>query len=91
MIGRGPLATAERTPPARAQGVMASDENAFFGLKVPEGNDRRELYKSQYRAIYTCTRRPRRPRRRAARRAARRAVGTVALMLSLPPPRAQTR
>lgn len=23
------------------------------GLKVPEGNDRRELYKSQYRAIYT--------------------------------------
>lgn len=32
---------------------MASDENTFFGLKVPEGNDRRELYKSQYRAIYT--------------------------------------
>ena len=32
---------------------MASDENAFFGLKVPEGTDRRELYKSQYRAIYT--------------------------------------
>jgi hypothetical protein len=32
---------------------MASDENSFFGLKVPEGNDRRELYKSQYRAIYT--------------------------------------
>eukprot|EP00306_Pavlova_sp_CCMP459_P010688 CAMPEP_0185190350 /NCGR_PEP_ID=MMETSP1140-20130426/7972_1 /TAXON_ID=298111 /ORGANISM="Pavlova sp., Strain CCMP459" /LENGTH=102 /DNA_ID=CAMNT_0027756975 /DNA_START=36 /DNA_END=344 /DNA_ORIENTATION=+ len=26
---------------------------AFFGLKVPTGNDRRELYKSQYRAIYT--------------------------------------
>jgi len=23
------------------------------GLKVPEGQDRRELYKSQYRAIYT--------------------------------------
>ena len=33
---------------------MASDENSFFGLKVPEGTDRRELYKSQYRAIYTC-------------------------------------
>ena len=32
---------------------MASDENSFFGLKVPEGHDRRELYKSQYRAIYT--------------------------------------
>ena len=30
-----------------------SEENSFFGLKVPEGNDRRELYKSQYRAIYT--------------------------------------
>jgi len=25
----------------------------FAGLKVPQGNDRRELYKSQYRAIYT--------------------------------------
>eukprot|EP00900_Chrysochromulina_parva_P001005 jgi/Chrpa1/10905/Chrysochromulina_OHIO_Genome00021685-RA len=35
---------------------MASSENSFFGLKVPEGNDRRELYKSQYRAIYTCKR-----------------------------------
>ena len=33
--------------------IMASEENSFFGLKVPEGNDRRELYKSQYRAIYT--------------------------------------
>jgi hypothetical protein len=33
--------------------AQASDENAFFGLKVPEGTDRRELYKSQYRAIYT--------------------------------------
>jgi len=32
---------------------MASEENVFFGLKVPDGNDRRELYKSQYRAIYT--------------------------------------
>jgi len=32
---------------------MSGDDNAFFGLKVPEGNDRRELYKSQYRAIYT--------------------------------------
>jgi len=30
-----------------------SDDNAFFGLKVPDGTDRRELYKSQYRAIYT--------------------------------------
>ena len=30
-----------------------SEDNSFFGLKVPEGNDRRELYKSQYRAIYT--------------------------------------
>lgn len=40
--------------PSRFPGViMASDENMFFGLKVPEGNDRRELYKSQYRAIYT--------------------------------------
>lgn len=37
-----------------AQVIMASDDNSFFGLKVPEGNDRRELYKSQYRAIYTC-------------------------------------
>ena len=37
----------------RVAGDMASDENSFFGLKVPEGNDRRELYKSQYRAIYT--------------------------------------
>ena len=35
---------------------MASEENSFFGLKVPEGTDRRELYKSQYRAIYTCER-----------------------------------
>lgn len=25
----------------------------FFGLPVPSGTDRRELYKSQYRAIYT--------------------------------------
>merc|ERR1711988_933970 len=33
--------------------TMSSDENSFFGLKVPEGSDRRELYKSQYRAIYT--------------------------------------
>uniref|UniRef100_A0A7S0Q492 Uncharacterized protein n=1 Tax=Coccolithus braarudii TaxID=221442 RepID=A0A7S0Q492_9EUKA len=32
---------------------MSTDENSFFGLKVPEGTDRRELYKSQYRAIYT--------------------------------------
>ena len=32
---------------------MADADNAFFGLKVPEGTDRRELYKSQYRAIYT--------------------------------------
>lgn len=32
---------------------MSGEDNAFFGLKVPEGNDRRELYKSQYRAIYT--------------------------------------
>ena len=32
---------------------MASYDNSFFGLKVPDGNDRRELYKSQYRAIYT--------------------------------------
>ena len=32
---------------------MADSDNAFFGLKVPEGTDRRELYKSQYRAIYT--------------------------------------
>ena len=42
----------------RAQVAMsgASDDNAFFGLKVPEGTDRRELYKSQYRAIYTCAR-----------------------------------
>jgi len=30
-----------------------SNTEAFFGLKVPEGQDRRELYKSQYRAIYT--------------------------------------
>ena len=37
---------------------MASDENSFFGLKVPDGQDRRELYKSQYRAIYTCAHLP---------------------------------
>mmetsp|Transcript_22290 Transcript_22290/g.70006 ORF Transcript_22290/g.70006 Transcript_22290/m.70006 type:complete len:106 (-) Transcript_22290:908-1225(-) len=30
-----------------------SDDAEFFGLAVPTGNDRRELYKSQYRAIYT--------------------------------------
>jgi len=30
-----------------------SDDAAFYGLAVPAGNDRRELYKSQYRAIYT--------------------------------------
>ena len=29
------------------------DEGSFFGLKVPEGTDRRELYKSQYRGIWT--------------------------------------
>jgi hypothetical protein len=44
-----------RRPPCDpSQRQMASSENSFFGLKVPEGNDRRELYKSQYRAIYTC-------------------------------------
>ena len=32
---------------------MTDSENSFFGLKVPDGTDRRELYKSQYRAIYT--------------------------------------
>jgi len=32
---------------------MSSDDVEFFGLAVPSGNDRRELYKSQYRAIYT--------------------------------------
>lgn len=44
-----------RRPSSRAPAAknMASDENSFFGLKVPEGTDRRELYKSQYRAIYT--------------------------------------
>ena len=35
---------------------MASEENSFFGLKVPEGTDRRELYKSQYRAIISSIR-----------------------------------
>lgn len=30
-----------------------SEDAEFFGLAVPAGNDRRELYKSQYRAIYT--------------------------------------
>jgi len=30
-----------------------NDENNFFGLKVPEGPDRRELYKRQYRALFT--------------------------------------
>ena len=29
------------------------DEGSFFGLKVPDGTDRRELYKSQYRGIWT--------------------------------------
>ena len=29
------------------------DESSFFGLKVPDGTDRRELYKSQYRGIWT--------------------------------------
>merc|ERR1712060_870556 len=38
---------------AHQEAQMASDDNSFFGLKVPDGNDRRELYKSQYRAIYT--------------------------------------
>lgn len=32
---------------------MADEPNHFFGLPVPEGTDRRELYKSQYRAIHT--------------------------------------
>ena len=32
---------------------MADESNNFFGLPVPEGTDRRELYKSQYRAIHT--------------------------------------
>lgn len=32
---------------------MAASENSFFGLKVPDGTDRRELYKSQYRGIWT--------------------------------------
>ena len=32
---------------------MADSENSFFGLKVPDGTDRRELYKSQYRGIWT--------------------------------------
>lgn len=33
---------------------MASEaDSTFFGLRVPDGDDRRELYKSQYRAIYT--------------------------------------
>ena len=49
----------------------------LFGLKVPEGTDRRELYKSQYRAIYTYkmsasepTRRPAPPSRATGRTAA---------------------
>ena len=32
---------------------MASVANSFSGPTVPEAPDRRELYKSQYRAIYT--------------------------------------
>ena len=32
---------------------MTDTENSFFGLKVPDGTDRRELYKSQYRGIWT--------------------------------------
>ena len=32
---------------------MGDSENSFFGLKVPDGTDRRELYKSQYRGIWT--------------------------------------
>merc|ERR1712228_973665 len=51
---RGPVAnTAVLTLAAVfAELETMSDDNSFFGLKVPEGNDRRELYKSQYRAIY---------------------------------------
>ena len=49
----GTRRVALNAPTPRGAGNMASDENSFFGLKVPEGNDRRELYKSQYRAIYT--------------------------------------
>ncbi|KAG8466769.1 hypothetical protein KFE25_008148 [Diacronema lutheri] len=30
-----------------------SQQDVFQNLKVPDGQDRRELYKSQYRAIYT--------------------------------------
>ena len=50
------LTTAVTTTISPVAEKMASSENSFFGLKVPEGNDRRELYKSQYRAIYTCKR-----------------------------------
>jgi len=46
-----------RTEPAQQLtdhgGKMADSENSFFGLKVPDGTDRRELYKSQYRGIWT--------------------------------------
>jgi len=42
--------------PRPAAGIRSdSMPSPFAGLKVPQGNDRRELYKSQYRAIYTCT------------------------------------
>ena len=44
---------AAHLPVPPQQKTWLSDENSFFGLKVPEGTDRRELYKSQYRAIYT--------------------------------------
>ena len=49
-IHRPPLKSGQRWAYALTQ--MPSP---FAGLKVPQGNDRRELYKSQYRAIYTCT------------------------------------
>jgi hypothetical protein len=52
---RGRLVGCDSVRTRRSQCIMSSDENSFFGLKVPEGSDRRELYKSQYRAIYTCT------------------------------------
>mmetsp|Transcript_21745 Transcript_21745/g.55492 ORF Transcript_21745/g.55492 Transcript_21745/m.55492 type:complete len:160 (+) Transcript_21745:14-493(+) len=41
------------SPPHAAIFILNMISLHSSGLKVPEGSDRRELYKSQYRAIYT--------------------------------------
>ena len=51
VIRRERFCAAPPAPCDPSQIQMASSENSFFGLKVPEGNDRRELYKSQYLSL----------------------------------------